>query len=112
MSFQVVWIEDPGLGFAPAKATTMSVTIRLRHPDMSRSEGDTSPYRNSSRELLFRIVHVVSVYVVCSVTPSVDTSSVGIPRFCVSQARECSGLVPILGTDEVLSSSWTPSLLC
>ncbi|MQM12872.1 hypothetical protein Taro_045793 [Colocasia esculenta] len=108
--------------------------------------------------------------------PSVDTSSVGSPRFCVSQARECSvlvplgpeslkvpgmgllgvwpagcgglvglhsfsylfsggqldlssvaarlrggpvwfvrarecsGLVPVLGTDEVLSSSWTPSL--
>ncbi|MQL89373.1 hypothetical protein Taro_021938 [Colocasia esculenta] len=40
------------------------------------------------------IVHVVSVYVMCSLTPSVDTSSVGRPRFCVSQARECSGLVP------------------
>ena len=58
------------------------------------------------------VAHVVSVYVVCSLTPSVDTSSVGSPRFCVSQARECSGLVPVLSTDEVLSSSWTPSLLC
>ncbi|MQL99015.1 hypothetical protein Taro_031732, partial [Colocasia esculenta] len=53
------------------------------------------------------VVHVVSVYMACSLTPSVDTSSVGSPRFCVSQARECSGLVPVLGTDEVLSSSWT-----
>ncbi|MQL88411.1 hypothetical protein Taro_020976 [Colocasia esculenta] len=40
----------------------------------------------------FCVVHVVSVYVVCSLTPSVDTSSVGSPRFCVSQAR-CGGLV-------------------
>ncbi|MQM07779.1 hypothetical protein Taro_040620 [Colocasia esculenta] len=31
------------------------------------------------------VVHVVSVYVVCSLTPSVDTSLVGSPRFCVSQ---------------------------
>ncbi|MQM13220.1 hypothetical protein Taro_046145 [Colocasia esculenta] len=30
--------------------------------------------------------------------PSVDTSSVGSPRFCVSQARECSGLVPLDST--------------
>ncbi|MQL83806.1 hypothetical protein Taro_016296 [Colocasia esculenta] len=27
--------------------------------------------------------------------PTVDTSSVGSPMFCVSQARECSGLVPV-----------------
>ncbi|MQM01597.1 hypothetical protein Taro_034356 [Colocasia esculenta] len=33
------------------------------------------------------VVHVVSVYVVCSLTPFVDTSSVESPRFCVSQAR-------------------------
>ncbi|MQM00435.1 hypothetical protein Taro_033170 [Colocasia esculenta] len=33
-----------------------------------------------------------------SQTPSVDTSSVGSPRFCVSQARECSELVPVLGS--------------
>ncbi|MQL92507.1 hypothetical protein Taro_025131 [Colocasia esculenta] len=28
--------------------------------------------------------------------PTVDTSSVGSCRFCVSQACECSGLVPVL----------------
>ncbi|MQL92235.1 hypothetical protein Taro_024858, partial [Colocasia esculenta] len=33
------------------------------------------------------VEHTVFVYVVCSLTPSVDTSSVGSPRFCVSQAR-------------------------
>ncbi|MQL93481.1 hypothetical protein Taro_026126 [Colocasia esculenta] len=31
-----------------------------------------------------------------STTPTVVTSSVGSPRFCVSQASECSGLVPVL----------------
>ncbi|MQL71423.1 hypothetical protein Taro_003766, partial [Colocasia esculenta] len=40
-----------------------------------------------------------------------NASSVGIPRFCVSQARECArGLSRYSGTVEVLSSSWTPSL--
>ncbi|MQM05679.1 hypothetical protein Taro_038494, partial [Colocasia esculenta] len=34
----------------------------------------------------FCVMHVVSVYVV-SLTPSIDTSSVGSPRFYVSQAR-------------------------
>ncbi|MQM22532.1 hypothetical protein Taro_055585 [Colocasia esculenta] len=40
-----------------------------------------------------------------------NTCSVGCPRFCVSQARECAqGLSRCSGTVEVLSSSWTPSL--
>ncbi|MQL71426.1 hypothetical protein Taro_003755 [Colocasia esculenta] len=40
-----------------------------------------------------------------------NASSVGYPRFCVSQARECArGLSRCSGTVEVLSSSWTPSL--
>ncbi|MQL69434.1 hypothetical protein Taro_001729 [Colocasia esculenta] len=58
------------------------------------------------------VVHVVSVYVVFSLTPSVDTSSVGSPRFCVSQARECSGLVPVLGTDEVVVVYLDSTVLC
>ncbi|MQL96993.1 hypothetical protein Taro_029676 [Colocasia esculenta] len=33
------------------------------------------------------VAHVVFVHAACSLTPSVDTSSVGSPRFCVSQAR-------------------------
>ncbi|MQM21865.1 hypothetical protein Taro_054910 [Colocasia esculenta] len=41
-------------------------------------------------------VHVVCVCVASSTTPTMVTSSVGSPRFCVSQARECSGLVPVL----------------
>ncbi|MQL88846.1 hypothetical protein Taro_021417 [Colocasia esculenta] len=45
-------------------------------------------YVKVSRDLY--VVHVVSVYVVCSLTSSVDTSSVGSPRFCVSQARSFS----------------------
>ncbi|MQL87684.1 hypothetical protein Taro_020235 [Colocasia esculenta] len=73
--FGVIRMMDFGLGFVPAKATTLGIATKSRHRDMSCSE-------------------------------------VGSPRFCVSQARECSGLVPVLGTDEVLSSSWTPSLLC
>ncbi|MQM11805.1 hypothetical protein Taro_044716 [Colocasia esculenta] len=40
-----------------------------------------------------------------------NASSVGSPRFCVSQARECTrGLSGCSGTVEVLSSFWTPSL--
>ncbi|MQL68722.1 hypothetical protein Taro_001022 [Colocasia esculenta] len=40
-----------------------------------------------------------------------NASSVGYPRFCVSQARECArALSRCSGTVEVLSSSWTPSL--
>ncbi|MQM02661.1 hypothetical protein Taro_035431 [Colocasia esculenta] len=40
-----------------------------------------------------------------------NASSVGCPRFCVSQAPVCArGLSRYSGTVEVLSSSWTPSL--
>ncbi|MQM01187.1 hypothetical protein Taro_033943 [Colocasia esculenta] len=102
--FGVIQMKDSGLGFAPVKASTHGVATMSRHSDASRSEAlrerVVCGLRGVSHGLC--VVHMVSVYVVCSLTPSVDTSSVGSPRFCVSQARECSGLVPILGTDEVL----------
>ncbi|MQL72537.1 hypothetical protein Taro_004870 [Colocasia esculenta] len=41
-------------------------------------------------------VHVVCVCVASSMMPTVVSSPVGSPRFCVSQARECSGLVSVL----------------
>ncbi|MQM02908.1 hypothetical protein Taro_035677 [Colocasia esculenta] len=40
---------------------------------------------------------------VCTTTPTVDTSSVGSPRFCVSQARVCA---------RGLSRYWVPTRSC
>ncbi|MQL95114.1 hypothetical protein Taro_027776 [Colocasia esculenta] len=41
-------------------------------------------------------VHVVYVCMASSTTPTVVTSSIGSPRFCVSQALERSGHVSVL----------------
>ncbi|MQM13013.1 hypothetical protein Taro_045934 [Colocasia esculenta] len=90
----------PGLGFLPVKASEPPVAFRTRQADPSLSvyEHDTSgrrilkatePYVANSAES----VHVVSMCVASSTTPTVVTSSVGCPRFCVSQAVS-SGLVP------------------
>ncbi|MQM07675.1 hypothetical protein Taro_040516 [Colocasia esculenta] len=49
------------------------------------------------------VVHVVCVCVASSTTPTVVTSSVGTPRFCVSQARECSGLVQVKESRRLLA---------
>ncbi|MQL68141.1 hypothetical protein Taro_000404 [Colocasia esculenta] len=40
--FGVIRMMDFGLGFAPAKATTLGVATKSRHRDTSRSEGDLS----------------------------------------------------------------------
>ncbi|MQL79975.1 hypothetical protein Taro_012418 [Colocasia esculenta] len=40
--FFAFFAKDPGLGFAPAKATTLGIVTKSRHRDTSRSEGDLS----------------------------------------------------------------------
>ncbi|MQM14474.1 hypothetical protein Taro_047404 [Colocasia esculenta] len=48
-------------------------------------------------------VHVVCVCVESSMTPTVVTSSVGSPRFCVSQACQCSELVLVRESTRLLA---------
>ncbi|MQL69498.1 hypothetical protein Taro_001825 [Colocasia esculenta] len=69
----------------------------LNRPAWSAGSSSSSqPMSTDLSALQATIVHVVCVCVASSATLTVVTSSVGSPRFCVSQAHECSGLVPVL----------------
>ncbi|MQM00796.1 hypothetical protein Taro_033537 [Colocasia esculenta] len=89
----------PGLGFLPVKAMDPPVAFRTRQADPSRSayERDISGCRIPMATwgpVAFTAEGLFTA-------PTVNTSLVGSPRFYVSQARVCSGLVPVLGTVEV-----------
>ncbi|MQL91645.1 hypothetical protein Taro_024264 [Colocasia esculenta] len=51
MSFGVVRIEDPGLGFAPAKASALGDATMSRPCDPPHSEGDPSCLHNRNRRM-------------------------------------------------------------
>ncbi|MQL72547.1 hypothetical protein Taro_004867 [Colocasia esculenta] len=65
----------------------LPVAFRTRQPNPSHSSSECAVSSG---------VHVVCVCVASSTMPTVVTSPVGSLKFCVSQARECTGLVPVL----------------
>ncbi|MQM18772.1 hypothetical protein Taro_051769, partial [Colocasia esculenta] len=58
--FGVIRMMDFGLGFAPAKATTLGIATKSRHRDTSRSEGDLS-----CRRVLKATLHPVAIAAEC-----------------------------------------------
>ncbi|MQM07502.1 hypothetical protein Taro_040340 [Colocasia esculenta] len=80
----------PGLGFSPEKATDPAVATRIAYG--SRSDQRCRVWWSDAYSRM--------------------PLQLGAPGFEESQTRECArGLSRYSGTVEVLSSSWTPSLL-